>query len=749
MREPSLGWQDTKIQVEPTSLEQSKKEAQAFIDRFLILFHTVSGDASLQYKVGDGFFIDLKQGVITLDVKDFVKLKEGGLNPWQIVWSVCHEIAHFHDMRQEPKGMMKHFEYLEERARQLMPQAIEIIRRKHGEEIAKKMEGSLPTGGDTQKQPKTGLEAFLYKKLHLLYNVLDDMYVNRSLAERAMVFAPKGNAGSDVEHLYRTYLFPAKPNGAKDATQDASSVEDHVPDYTKLPKSHQFVYALLRERMVPTERVMVAPDVLEALEHYGSTAAKKLKLNLRGLIDDWTTPGANGTRYPERNPVWRYERVKEKVESVFLKFLMEDLENLPPPPPPEDPPGSGEGEGEGEGEGAVEKKGKKGAQKGEGSGKGKAPSMWDELDQKPEHMHGKTGAQAAEDMADQVEKKEEEKRNQEKTSAERHAEAEAAADTALCKEAQIDPASAEAYRSIERQIELYKRELAQAFEEFMRTIEERITSYLLTGFKTGKMDVAHFINKHAIDLAHEEELPMDMNLITSYARKECISRLAIYPNDFRVRLLVDGSGSMAMENGNRIDMARQVTVLLLEGLATFEATMNLRYRLQKPFHADTEIRVFKNGDLLVKPFKADDEAANGPAAKFNALAQIQAGGNTVDAPSFQAINSSLDEARTKKLQEGKAKEIVFYIADGGSETAEKSGALIASIQKKGVVCKGLLIGESSENEQQTFDGMLGPHGSHVPDVSQLAKVLLELFREEIRRTSVRVSPYEDVGADES
>jgi hypothetical protein len=441
---------------------------------------------------------------------------------------------------------------------------------------------------------------------------------------------------------------------------------------------------------------------------------------------------------------------------------MEDLENLEAPPPPSEgkdsqssnsdqqpsiqPPESQGGEPKDQDK---EKKGKK-------------PSVWDELDQKPEHLDPENTKKFVKD------KKEKDKQDAKATAdkekaknaspEELQAQAQAEADRALCQQANADPKAAAEYRKIEREIEPYKHELARVFEEFMRTIEERVTFYLITGFKTGKEDIHYLIRKYAPELAKNEDIPFDPSNLDHHARKELIIRLSIYPNDFRVRFVVDGSGSM---DGEKIEMARKITVLLLEGLGTFEETMNLRYRLQKPFHADTQVRVFGDGDALAKAFKADDPQAHGLVAKFKALEEIRANkGSTHDAPSFKAIDKSLDADRTRKLLEGKARELVIYIADGGSQTAEASKRSIEVIQTKGITCKGLLIGTASEDiqdaeekelrkqEEKTFDTMFGVHGRHVSDVSKLAEVILGLLYEEIQKTAVRVSAYEDTGSDD-
>ncbi len=701
-------------------LEARKKEARAFVERFQPLFQTIASDSSLRYEVGDGFFIDYKKGVITLDVKDFIHLHERGVNLWQIAWSVGHEIGHFLDLKQNPEAMMEHFAYLQRRARELTPRAAKIIRDAHGDKWADRLEKPFPQVEGVENPFRTPLEQFLYKKLHLLNNSLDDMYVNRVIGEVAPVFAPHGNAGGDVEELYRTYLFPAKP------TQDGSISKERVEgpvDYTKMPRSHQLAYSLLRQRMVPGEAVEVVEEVRAALDDYPSDTARKLGLNLRTLVNHWTTPGVNGkTKHPktgnqeycERNPGWRKNRIREKVEPVFVELLMADLQDLKPPPP----------------------------------GKPE-PSPWDELDQKPEHMdldlaNGlKKQIQATED--EKAKAAAEAKKKADMSPKERIASAQAEADKKLCARDGTDPKLAEEYREIEKEIEPFKHALAAVFEEFMRTLEERITAYYIGHFKKGKASIRALVRRYAPELANDAELPMDPTSLKYFLRHEFISRLSISPTKVRSRLLIDGSGSMA---GEKIKLARQISALYLEGFASFEETMNLRYRLKDPFKTDTEIRVFGTHDTVARPFTSDDPSSTGPTAKFRAFDQIRSDkGATCDAASFEAVDQSLDPSQVADLKQGKAREFLLYIADGGSSTAEASAVAIAAIQAKGVICKGLLLGTPSDSEQETFKNMFGQHGAQVPDITKLVEVVTELLREEIQQIAIQVMPYEDAGSE--
>lgn len=713
----------TSVDTPAKRIEDLKAEVQEFIDRFQALFQTIAGDNTLRYEAGDGFYIDLKGGVIRLDIKDFIALKEGGLNSWQILWSVCHEIAHFRDLRESPEAMLEHFEYLERRAKELVPQTLEIWKRKFGEPLPDYLTKETPRG--SSGRTTTFIESFLYKKLHLFYNSLDDMYVNGTISERTPIFRTGGAHADDINHLYQNYLFPAETQRAA-INPFKPSAQAESADYRTMPRSHQFAYALLRERMVKHQDVVVTDEVRGALEGYPSALAERLGLNAKILANKVTTPGANGKEFPERDPGWRYEQIRDRLEPFFIDLLMKDMAEFELPKL-ERNPGN--------------------------------PSPWDELDQKPEpidfdtikqYIDGKKSKDADKNKADKAAKKAAEQTPEDRAKA-----AQAKADQLLCQNNGESPQIANDYRRLEQEIEPYKRELAHVFEEFMKTIQEHITSFILSGFRSGKLDVASFVREHAPDLVVDEGASIDFSRLEVYQQRELISRLKIWPDAFRVRLVVDGSGSM---QGDRILMAKKVAVLLLEALATFEETMNLRFRLQKPFVVDTEVRIFGDGDTLAKPFHQDDPSASPIISKFKAVHAMQAtGGTTKDAPSFAAIDKSLTPDRAKALQTGRAKELIIYIADGGSVTADESRRSIQTITDKGAVGRGLLIGTPSDKiedehqkqqrkeEEKIFSHLWGENGAQVGDLAKLPTIVASLLREEIAKTKIQISQYEDVG----
>ncbi len=722
MREPK--WSTEKA-AEWTPIEASIKEAEAevevlrqevqtFIDRFQPLFQTIAADRSLRYEAGNGFYIDFKRGVVTLDVKDFAKMKEGGLNPWQVLWSVCHEIGHFRDLQEHPEGMLEQFSYLEDRAKNLGSRVLDIWKKKSGGELPPHLTQEVPWGKKEDKKTKPFVEVFLYQKLHLLYNLLDDMYVNQTLTERTPIFETNGDHAGDVVRLYEEHLFPADP-ATDEVKSTAEKVTTNLPaDYRKLPKNYQLAYSLLRKRMVPGSDVVVADDVQDILQSFPSLLAKRLGLTVQKFVDKITTPGANGKEQPERDPAWRYTQIRERIEPLFVDLLFKDIEELELPPPPKIKAGG-------------------------------VLSPWDELNQKPEPIDLDTiknyiEAKKQKDKED-AKKKEIAQKKANETPEDRAKNAQAAADKSLCQAAEVDPAIAARYRTIEKEVEPYKHELAKVFEKFMQTVQERITTYFLTGFRSGKLDVRRFIRKYAPDLAQDEGASLDFSRLEVYLRKELMSRLMIWPNELCVRLLLDGSGSMS---GEKIAMVRRLAVLLQEGLATFEETMNLRFRLKEPFHVDIEIRVFGNDDKLAKPFRKDQPDQQPLIAKFVALEDVQANaGSTNDAPSFKAINASIKPDRVRALQEGKTKELIIYIADGGSDTKDDSKRSIDEISVKGAVVKGLQVGDPSSYEQDIFNEMFGLHGEHIKELKNLPSTMARLLHDEIQKISIQVFAYED------
>ncbi|MBI4276458.1 hypothetical protein HY629_01315, partial [Candidatus Uhrbacteria bacterium] len=198
------------------------------------------------------------------------------------------------------------------------------------------------------------------------------------------------------------------------------------------------------------------------------------------------------------------------------------------------------------------------------------------------------------------------------------------------------------------------------------------------------------------------------------------------------------------------------TVLFLEALSTFEATVNVRFRLKKPFCVDTEIRMF--GDpgksVIVKPFTAGVMRPKEElASRFQTLGAIHGGyGGTCDAEPMWAIADSITPSLTSDLKEGRAKEFVFEITDGGSNgvsarakaedtAAQDTRNAVDAVEKVGVVARGFQIGEPAEEEKQTFGSIWGENGEHIPHPKDLAPAVAALLADELRKTEMKIQYY--------
>lgn len=704
----------------PEPILESMREAQAFIDKNKDLFQSISMDRSLRFKAGDAFVIDFKEGVITLDAKDFDLMRENGESEAQILWSVCHEMSHFRDLQQNPEGMLKHFEYMWSRARALAPKVEEIFIRRFGK-IPPGFEEKIPFNEEIG-ETVTGTEKFVYDKLHLLYNSLDDMYVNDVLPLRTPSFAESGQDGKEVTRLYRDFLFPTDHDKLGQPPEEGRAV-----DYSSMPKSYQLAYALLRARMVKDQDVLVSDDMTQILDGFADETAKKYGFTLRKMVEQLT-------RYKNkevRDPQVRYKKLKETAEPIYIKLLMADLETMPPPPPPKPKKEKGG-------------KGKKGEPDGDEVDKTKqGTDPWQELDNKPEPIDLKTIQDFLKQKKEVDKGKEDKEKKERLTPEERAASDQASSDQRLAKKYDVDPAAAAAYRELQKSVEPYKEMLATVFGELMKTIEEKIRQFWVEGFRSGRLNVNRFIQKYGAEMATEQYHLIPFDELDVFDKKDLVSRISILPNQFHFRLIGDGSGSM---NGDRIRALQQVVVLFEEAFATLEANMNHRFRMKEPVVCDTEIRMF--GDVgkskIVKPFLGSiRDMEQEMIARWKAIPEINSGyGMTHDAEVFYDILSTLKPEDEIKMKKGQLVEFVIEVTDGGSQTAQPTRNAAHTLSEKGMIVRALQIGVPSDEDKATFESIWGEDGERISDPSEIASAVSKMIAGEIRKISARIQHYE-------
>lgn len=310
--------------VDPELLQMQRD----FIEANRDVFESISKSNKIKIQPGTAFVIKFGEPiVIELDAKDWQQMREGHFTEEQMVWSTLHEIAHFLDMMGDPVGMRNHFEYMKQKAKQLVPKTRMIW-----QQALKAKGGDLPSFVSDQ-----WLQGFLYGQIHTLYNCMDDVYVNNVVAsklpQRYLPSAGRGARVPVIKRLYEDYLFK----------------EGNIAGY---PKSKQLAYTVLRRHMVdrvdPTTSspTVASPEVLAVLQKQVILPGRQPDTiqNILALLLKPTT----SVDKVKHTPSYRYSLLKSIIEPDFWKLFWEDLKNFPPPKKGEDGKGPGQPGEEGE-----------------------------------------------------------------------------------------------------------------------------------------------------------------------------------------------------------------------------------------------------------------------------------------------------------------------------------------------------------------------------------------------------------------
>jgi hypothetical protein len=465
----------------------------------------------------------------------------------------------------------------------------------------------------------------------------------------------------------------------------------------------------------------------------------------------------NSSNAQAKNPGWRYERIKKNIEGAFIDLLLKDMEEQPIP---KVNPESGEGESSDEGqEGQQDDADAKPTDSDEQKDSDSQKSPKDPWKTMNEHTH--IDKEAIENFLNEQKEKEQEDKKQKKeddkkkrlTPEERAKEAEKQELLKIAKEHDLDPQFANEYQKLKESVGPYKEEVARVFEEVMKSISQQIRSQWMEGFRSGKFNTDRFVRKYGPLLAADRSDLIPWEVLDTFDQQEFESRLTLFPDNIRTRLVVDGSGSMDAE---KILAVKQLSVLFFEGLSTFEETMKLRFKLKDPVLVDTQVIMFGSPgqSKIVKDFGNDRVSHQEESAdRLRALSQINNGyGQTCDAEPMWFVADDIDERRKEKLKSGKAKEFVFEITDGGSNQTSKRGGntsptqdtrnAIDATKKKGAFTRAFQVGAVGDDEKQTFDSVWGSEGEHIAHPKDLPRALAGLLAEEMLRTPfmMEVSP---------
>jgi hypothetical protein len=658
-------------------------KAESFVNRYRQVFRSLAGDDRIKFEAGrEESYFDSEEMKVVVGYQESLSEQEN-------VFLMGHELGHVSDMAANTEAYAGSFDYCKNRSQELVPQVKKILEDK----------------GIYDSWYDGNLESLIYEKLRFFYNVVQDVSVNRRMGQRLAWMRDK----EMMESIYQNFLFEEK-------------------DLSKSLLSDQFGYFILLGQMAPNGGYLFDEEVSRAGEEYTSDVNEVLEISLNQEVAEKTSPAV----YQRHGYTELINWTKESIEPVFVRFLMKDFEDNPPTEEDQkeiDKKMSSDSSGKRE-------QGKQKEQEEQKEGKGKSSSKWsDEI--KTDSLDKKEVDQYRERK-----KAEEKKREEKKLSPEEKAKrAEAEVDEAVARKHGLKKELAREYRLVEARVSEYKERMADVFESFMKTIQEKIRTFAVKNYMSGKFDVDSFIDKYGGGLSNPDladEIPW--NNLDTYIQNEVISRLALYPAEVYFHLVLDGSGSM---NEQRREELKKVSVLFLESLGTFESRVNLKFRLKKPFAVKTEIRMFGSKEEVVKSIDKLNTPEEELASRFKVLEKIGIDyGNTYDAIPLGEINKGIDQENEKKIKTKKRLEVVILVTDGGSDTEIQSKNEVNSLKKKGVIVKGLQIGDPSEQGREIFSSIWGEDGAEVKDLKELVPTMIKLTSKVINLTEPSINFYE-------
>jgi hypothetical protein len=659
-------------------LAEYMKTAQKWIDGNKSFLNTFAQDSSLSFKFGDAFFIDLQKGEINMATEWFF---ERGFTPEQIMWANMHEIAHFRDLVEDPERLMENFNYIKKRAKRTgdimlakWKQALDmndIKQKQYFENLSKEQK----TDDKVDSITMNPLAIQSYKIHHSFYNCLDDIWVNNWVARKSARFEKDQSGGKEIERLYREKLFAGI-------------------DYSKHSRHRQFMYALLRQEMVP-EKLILSQDVQHVLDTPIYVMGKLY--TPQQLIEVFIKPKKGQDTLAGE----RYEMIKITLEPIFEKLLQMDIDEWQPEYKNQQQENHGQAskqnkersqdninkdkkeDKEQENEFDKDDKNKENSSEGEGQGekqdgenteqqKGNGDNFrnqWtpfdDEIDEydtntidqignediekftekQKEVKEAKEKIKQEQERVDAMTPQERQKMNQEKSDKEW---AEKAA-----KELKFTPDQLlkmkQEYNKREQSIAPYLSDMTSLWNNLIYGRSREIKRQMSGHFKSGaEIDIQKTINEYGRITNGEFD---ETRIFRKITNKEIISEK---PEKIRIRLVGDMSGSM--DQSKRF-VLQQAFTLILSSLDQFNIMLESERSVTKSkLHVETQGYVFGDREIKVKDF----ENTNPMTANVNVFTHLHNTiGRTYDHTALNAINDSLSQGDKEDIKKGKHNHILL------------------------------------------------------------------------------------------
>ncbi|MDX1536028.1 MAG: vWA domain-containing protein [Candidatus Spechtbacterales bacterium] len=692
-------------------LKEFIEEAQEFLDSYRRFFITFAKDVSLKFEFTQAptFYIDYESGTVHLAARWFF---EQGYSKDQLLWAVLHELSHFRDMVEDPEAMEKQHDHVFENAKKTGEIILEKWEDKYGKsdpELVEKIKKQKPISPNDPDKTLNRAEQGAHQIHHTFWNIMNDIYVNKHLARRAVNYEPEEKGGEEAERLYKEKLF--------DAT-----------DYTKTQRHLQFVYALLRNEMVPGEELQLSPDVEEALNTKIKFQGKEY--TPKEIIDIFITPrSGRDTTVGQRDVV-----IRNTIEPLFEELLMKDLEEWEPEIIEQSEGGQGgEGGSGGEsGDGLPESGDAEPEEGGVPNGNPFDADYREYKEKSPDQLDPHKMNDFREKYQEEKKKEEELEEEDAKTAEEKANEVQKKMDKDWAEKNDVSMSDMRRFRHIEQEIAAYLDELAELWQHIIYGSSVERRRDLEGHFKTGiELDMQKVIDEWPKLQEGEFE---DTRTMKRQVDKETEIRK---PERIRVRLVGDLSGSMDYEKRHVLE---QCIVLVLSSLREFNTYLNMtRSETKSELEVDTEAWVFGDYAERIKKFREEtniDEEQVEIVSVFTKLRESM--GSTHDYTALREIEKSLSEKDLEDIKNGKLMEIVLEVTDGGSSDPRASRQVVDSLDDKGVIIRAIQIGDISWTESTSFSqvwnqGVTENRGGAIGEnIEELLPVVTELLKQYLK-----------------
>lgn len=257
-------------------VEAAERKAKANIKENGRLLSLFAKDSSLYFKpslTAETFAFYPEENKVELPISWFHNEQ---YTDSELRWAQYHELAHFIDMRKNPEAFLDNFKQIHNTAKQL----------------AYKYQPKFPNSS------RRSMERYFYDQMHMLYNCLDDIYVNNLVGIKAPIYR-SGDGAYDVTNIYRKIGYAE-------------------PDMTEIPNHQQFAYSLLRDEMVGQQLGLsqISEEVEEAL------SKKRLGRSIRDLVNQELKPKPGLLVDPEN----RYKLIQTFIEPAYIQLLKDGLD---------------------------------------------------------------------------------------------------------------------------------------------------------------------------------------------------------------------------------------------------------------------------------------------------------------------------------------------------------------------------------------------------------------------------------------